>query len=125
MAGSLSDTSGGTNLRRYGQWSAALSGDAERLYPAGGFRTAGVDVVAEIIDGKKIAAEIRTDLKPRLEKLADAGDVPGLAAVLVGENAASQLYVKMKSKASDEMGMGHWTIQLPEDVPEARLRQES
>jgi len=81
-------------------------------------------VVAEIIDGKKIAGEIRTGLKPRLAKLADAGNVPGLAAVLVGENAASQLYVKMKSKASEEMGMAHWTIQLPEDVSEARLLQE-
>jgi len=81
-------------------------------------------VVAEIIDGKKIAGEIRTGLKARLAKLADAGNVPGLAAVLVGENAASQLYVKMKSKASEEMGMAHWTIQLPEDVSEARLLQE-
>ena len=81
-------------------------------------------MVAEIIDGKKIAGEIRTGLKPRLAKLADAGNVPGLAAVLVGENAASQLYVKMKSKASEEMGMAHWTIQLPEDVSEARLLQE-
>ncbi len=67
-------------------------------------------MVAEIIDGKKIAGEIRTGLKPRLAKLADAGNVPGLAAVLVGENAASQLYVKMKSKASEEMGMAHWTL---------------
>ncbi len=81
-------------------------------------------MVAEIIDGKKIAGEIRTGLKPRLAKLADAGNAPGLAAVLVGENAASQLYVKMKSKASEEMGMAHWTIQLPEDVSEARLLQE-
>ncbi len=81
-------------------------------------------MVAEIIDGKKIAGEIRTGLKPRLAKLADAGNVPGLAAVLVGENAASQLYVKMKSKASEEMGMAHWTTQLPEDVSEARLLQE-
>jgi len=81
-------------------------------------------VAAEIIDGKKIATEIRDDLKPRLAKLADAGNVPGLAAVLVGEDAASQLYVKMKSKASEEMGMAHWTVQLPEDVSEARLLQE-
>ncbi len=81
-------------------------------------------MVAEIIDGKKIAGEIRNGLKPRLAKLADAGNMPGLAAVLVGENAASQLYVKMKSKASEEMGMAHWTIQLPEDVSEARLLQE-
>jgi len=81
-------------------------------------------VVAEVIDGKKIAADVRTELKPRLAKLTDAGNVPGLAAVLVGENAASQLYVKMKSKASEEMGMAHWTVQLPEDVSEARLLQE-
>ena len=82
------------------------------------------NVVAEIIDGKRIAGEIRTGLKPRIAKLAEAGNVPGLAAVLVGENAASQLYVKMKSKASEEMGMAHWTVQLPEDVSEARLLQE-
>ncbi len=81
-------------------------------------------MVAEVIDGKKIAADVRTELKPRLAKLTDAGNVPGLAAVLVGENAASQLYVKMKSKASEEMGMAHWTVQLPEDVSEARLLQE-
>ncbi len=77
-----------------------------------------------VIDGKKIADDIRTELKPRLTRLADAGVVPGLAAVLVGENPASQLYVKMKGKASEEMRMSHWTIDLPADVPEARLLQE-
>src|SRR5437867_9655055 len=50
--------------------------------------------------------------------------VPGLATLLVGENPASQLYVKMKGKASEEMGMARWTIELPGDVPEARLLQE-
>ena len=77
-----------------------------------------------VIDGKRIGDDVRTELKPRLAKLALAGVVPGLAAVLVGENPASQLYVKMKGKASEEMGMANWTIELPGDVPEARLLQE-
>ena len=77
-----------------------------------------------VIDGKRIGDEVRTELKPRISKLAGEGVVPGLAAVLVGENPASQLYVKMKGKASEEMGMAHWTIELPSDVPEARLLQE-
>ena len=77
-----------------------------------------------VIDGKRIADDVRTELKPRISKLAGEGVVPGLAAVLVGENPASQLYVKMKGKASEEMGMAHWTIELPSDVPEARLLQE-
>ena len=59
-----------------------------------------------VIDGKKIADDIRTELKPRLTRLADAGVVPGLAAVLVGENPASQLYVKMKGKA----GLGYCNV---------------
>ncbi len=81
-------------------------------------------VAGELIDGKKIADEVRAELKPRFAALVEAGMVPGLAAILVGENPASQLYVKMKGKASEEMGMAHSTIQLPEDVPEARLLQE-
>ena len=77
-----------------------------------------------VIDGKRIGDDVRTELKPRISKLAGEGVVPGLAAVLVGENPASQLYVKMKGKASEEMGMAHWTVELPGDVPEARLLQE-
>jgi len=84
----------------------------------------GAHVPGNVIDGKRIADDVRTELKPRLSKLAGEGVVPGLAAVLVGENPASQLYVKMKGKASEEMGMAHWTIELPGDVPEARLLQE-
>jgi len=81
-------------------------------------------VPGNVIDGKRIADDVRTELKPRISKLTGEGVVPGLAAVLVGENPASQLYVKMKGKASEEMGMAHWTIELPGDVPEARLLQE-
>ena len=78
----------------------------------------------ELIDGKKIADEIRGELRPRVTKLADRGIVPGLAAVIVGEDPGSKLYVKMKGKASEEMGLAHWTIELPEAVPEDRLMGE-
>jgi len=50
--------------------------------------------------------------------------VPGLAAIIVGEDPGSKLYVKMKGKASEEMGLAHWTVELPEKVPERRLLEE-
>lgn len=60
---------------------------------------------AEIIDGKKIAAQIRSELKKNIISLKEKGIVPGLAAVLVGDNPASALYVKMKSNACNEVGI--------------------
>lgn len=81
-------------------------------------------MAGEVIDGKKIADEVRSEQKPRLAKLADRGVVPGLAAIIVGENPASKLYVKMKGKASEEMGLAHWTIELPENVSERELLDE-
>jgi len=81
-------------------------------------------MVAEIIDGKRIAEEVRADLTSRLGRLVTKGVTPGLAAVLVGDNPASQLYVKMKGKACEEMGMDHWTVTMPKDASETRLLQE-
>ena len=79
---------------------------------------------ATIIDGKRIAEEVRAELRPRIEALKAAGVTPGLAAVLVGENPASVLYVKMKSQACEEMGLHSVTVRLPEDTPETKLLQE-
>jgi methylenetetrahydrofolate dehydrogenase (NADP+) / methenyltetrahydrofolate cyclohydrolase len=79
---------------------------------------------ATVIDGKKVADDIRAELKARIATLSAQGIVPGLAAVIVGEDPASRLYVKMKGKASEEMGLAHWTIELPESVPEERLLDE-
>ncbi len=79
---------------------------------------------ANLIDGKRIAEEVRSELKPRIERLAAAGVLPGLAAIIVGENPASQLYVRMKGKACEEMGMAHWTTELPADTSEAKLLEE-
>ena len=68
---------------------------------------------AKIIDGKAIAAEIREGIARDVEKLvASGGPHPGLATVLVGENPASQTYVRMKRKACDELGIDSYGYEL-------------
>lgn len=63
-------------------------------------------MTAKIIDGKEIAATIRTEIKTEVERFtAETGKAPGLAVVLVGEDPASQTYVKSKHKACKELGM--------------------
>jgi methylenetetrahydrofolate dehydrogenase (NADP+)/methenyltetrahydrofolate cyclohydrolase len=80
--------------------------------------------MGDLIDGKAIANAVRAELRPRLDRLRDRGIVPGLAAILVGDNPASQVYVRMKGKACGEIGMAHWTITLPADVAEPTLVEE-
>jgi methylenetetrahydrofolate dehydrogenase (NADP+) / methenyltetrahydrofolate cyclohydrolase len=63
---------------------------------------------AQILDGTKIRNEIFGELKQEIAKLSAQGIRPGLAAVLVGENPASQLYVKSKIAACEELGMASW-----------------
>ncbi|MGB2667967.1 MAG: bifunctional 5,10-methylenetetrahydrofolate dehydrogenase/5,10-methenyltetrahydrofolate cyclohydrolase [Candidatus Acidiferrum sp.] len=63
---------------------------------------------ARILDGQKIRDEIFGELKGEITKLSAQGIRPGLAAVLVGENPASQLYVKSKIAACEELGMVSW-----------------
>lgn len=74
---------------------------------------------ARIIDGKKIADEIKAAVKRDGEKLkAEKGVVPGLGFILVGENPASQVYVRMKGKACDEVGFYSVTEKMAADTPE-------
>jgi methylenetetrahydrofolate dehydrogenase (NADP+)/methenyltetrahydrofolate cyclohydrolase len=63
---------------------------------------------AQILDGLKIRDQIFTELKQEVACLQAQGVRPGLAAVLVGENAASQLYVKSKIAACEQLGMASW-----------------
>jgi methylenetetrahydrofolate dehydrogenase (NADP+)/methenyltetrahydrofolate cyclohydrolase len=79
-------------------------------------------MTARIIDGKTISADLRgkvTDAVHRLRR--DRGIVPGLAVVLVGQNSASEIYVRNKSKAVTESGMHAFDQKLPDAVSEAEL----
>jgi methylenetetrahydrofolate dehydrogenase (NADP+)/methenyltetrahydrofolate cyclohydrolase len=78
-------------------------------------------MAAEIIDGKKISAEIKEGLKEKINLLKEKGRVPGLAAVLVGDNPASQIYVNMKVKACGEIGILSEVSRYPKDLPESEL----
>ena len=61
--------------------------------------------MVEIIDGKKIAKAIREDLKIKCNELKENGIKPKLAVVMVGNDKASQVYVRNKSKVCDEIGI--------------------
>ncbi|HBC45780.1 MAG TPA: bifunctional 5,10-methylene-tetrahydrofolate dehydrogenase/5,10-methylene-tetrahydrofolate cyclohydrolase, partial [candidate division Zixibacteria bacterium] len=62
-------------------------------------------MTAKIIDGKKISDEIKLEIKGEVDRLREKGIIPGLAAVLVGDNPASALYVKMKAAACEKAGI--------------------
>jgi methylenetetrahydrofolate dehydrogenase (NADP+)/methenyltetrahydrofolate cyclohydrolase len=68
---------------------------------------------ATVLDGKALAARIRGDLKVDTEQLAAAGITPGLAVVLVGEDPASQIYVRSKTAACAQAGIATFDHRLP------------
>jgi len=79
-------------------------------------------MTANIIDGKKIAQEIRNKVKKAVEQRAKNGlSTPGLATVLVGENSASQVYVRNKHKACDEVGIRSFGHVLPADASQQEV----
>lgn len=79
-------------------------------------------MTASIIDGKAIAQRIRDEIAAGAARLKSAtGTVPGLAAVLVGDNPASHVYVRNKRQACDKAGMASWLHQMPGDIAQAEL----
>jgi methylenetetrahydrofolate dehydrogenase (NADP+)/methenyltetrahydrofolate cyclohydrolase len=78
-------------------------------------------MAATILDGKKLANEIQASLKREIEKLRIEGCVPGLTVVLVGNNPASEIYVKMKNKTAAELGINAKTISLSADTSQRKL----
>lgn len=70
-------------------------------------------MTTRILDGNKIAAEIKAEVAQELEELKNQNLIPGLAAVLVGENPASRVYVRSKTKTCEALGMHSETIELP------------
>jgi methylenetetrahydrofolate dehydrogenase (NADP+) / methenyltetrahydrofolate cyclohydrolase len=71
---------------------------------------------AQILDGSKVREEVFAELKQEIKRLETQGIRPGLAAVLVGENPASQIYVKSKIAACEELGMASWLHAPPASV---------
>jgi methylenetetrahydrofolate dehydrogenase (NADP+) / methenyltetrahydrofolate cyclohydrolase len=78
-------------------------------------------VTARILDGTRLADEIRAEVAQAVARQRESGRKPGLAVVIVGENPASQVYVRAKGKACEEAGMHSETIRLPENATEAEL----
>ena len=72
-----------------------------------------------LIDGKKIAAELREELKIEVSELKSKyNKVPGLTVILIGDMAPSQIYVRMKEKAANEVGLKSEVIRYPGEVEE-------
>ena len=76
---------------------------------------------ARLLDGRALAATIRAEVAAEVARLAPSGRRPGLAAVLVGDDPASAVYVRSKGKACEEAGMHSVTIRLPAETAEAEL----
>jgi methylenetetrahydrofolate dehydrogenase (NADP+)/methenyltetrahydrofolate cyclohydrolase len=79
-------------------------------------------MTARIIDGKAVAAKLRAEYRERITKLvATRGVRPGLSVILVGEDPASQVYVRNKIRDCAEVGIRSELIELPGSTPEAAL----
>jgi len=78
--------------------------------------------MAKLINGKEISAAIRAEIKENTEKMvAETGVRPGLAVIIVGEDPASQVYVRNKKRACDEVGFYSESYELPEDTTQDEL----
>ena len=78
-------------------------------------------MTARILDGKTTSAQIRSEVAERVQALSDKGIIPGLAAVLVGDDPASRIYVGQKHKASADVGIRSEQVDLPAYVTEHEL----
>jgi methylenetetrahydrofolate dehydrogenase (NADP+)/methenyltetrahydrofolate cyclohydrolase len=79
---------------------------------------------ASIIDGKAISQQIKEGLKGKIENLKAEGRIPGLAAILVGDNPASEVYVNMKAKACEQVGIHSEVYRYPKELPESELMKK-
>jgi methylenetetrahydrofolate dehydrogenase (NADP+) / methenyltetrahydrofolate cyclohydrolase len=89
-------------------------GDLSRSLP-------GATVTARILDGNAIRNQIYGELQPEIAELRASGIQPGLAAVLVGHNPASEVYVKSKIAACEKLGLKSWLLTPDENVSTAEL----
>ena len=78
-------------------------------------------MTAQLIDGNALSKQLRTDVAARVTALKTRGITPGLAVILVGDNAASQVYVRNKVKACEDTGMHSLLETWPASMTEAEL----
>ena len=78
-------------------------------------------MAAVLMDGKKTSALVRGEIAKEVERMKARGVTPGLAVVIVGSDPASQIYVRNKHRACDEVGMYSEVIELPEETTEEEL----
>ena len=78
-------------------------------------------MTARILDGKAVAGQIRTEVADRVRALSERGVTPGLAAVLVGDDQASRIYVGSKHKACADVGIRSEQVDMPVYVTEGEL----
>ena len=76
-----------------------------------------------ILDGRATAATIKTELKQRVGRLRGVGVIPGLATVLVGDDPASQNYVRMKHRDCEQVGIASIRVELPADATAVQLEE--
>lgn len=79
------------------------------------------DADGDLIDGKAIAGEVRSEVADRVAALRREGTVPGLAVFLVGDDPASKSYVRMKTRDCEEVGIETRDSFLPADTPQEEL----
>lgn len=80
--------------------------------------------MGSLINGKEIGQEIRKSVAERVTQLKERGVTPGLAVILVGDNPASQTYVRNKQKSCEEIGIFSELIKLPQEVTEQELLEQ-
>ena len=81
-------------------------------------------MAAEILDGKKMSEKLRAEIAERVAALKGKGVTPGLAVILVGNDPASEIYVRNKGKGCEEVGIYSRTIRLPEETTRQELDRE-
>ena len=81
-------------------------------------------MAAKILDGKVLSAEIREQVSRRVEALKQRGVTPGLAVILVGDDPASEIYVRNKGKGCEETGMLSRTVKMDASVTQEALETE-
>ena len=81
-------------------------------------------MAAQLLDGKAMSEELRADIARKVAALKEQGVTPGLAVILVGDDPASQIYVRNKGIGCEKTGMHSVTIRMPEDTTQQALEEQ-